>query len=73
MKRKKFIKLLMGMGLSKNMAEHCARTTRRRGESYAEGMERWLRIWMPVAPPLVQTFLRKRFNIPTTAGGGGHE
>lgn len=69
MKRKKFVKQLMGMGLSKNMAEHCARVTIRRGESYADSMQRWLRIWAPIAPPLVQNFLYRRFNIPPAAGG----
>ena len=70
MKRKKFIKLLQGIGLPRNMAARAAATTRRRGESYAEGMQRWLRIYTPIAPPLVQSFLCKRFNIPPTAGGG---
>ena len=44
MKRKKFVKQLMSLGLDRNGAEMCAAYSRHRREPYADGLARFQRI-----------------------------
>lgn len=76
MTRKKFIKLIMGLGLSRNEAATCAKTAREEHGSYAAGADAFARLVLEmcreVAKEILPVVIAEVEKLQPAAGGGGN-
>lgn len=76
MKRKRFIKLLMGLGVPRNKAAACAVTAREEYGSYVAGLDAYIALLLKICREVTEELLpliTAQVEAILAAGGGGHE
>lgn len=76
MTRKRFIKILMAFGISRNDAAACAVTARVEHGSYAAGADEFARLLLEMCREVAKEILPLIMEVAEemlAAGGGGHE
>lgn len=76
MTRKRFTKLLMAMGLTRNTAQACAATAREEYGNYAAGLDAYITLLLKICREAAEEILpliTAQVEAILAAGGGGHE